>query len=120
MLVLTENRRCKSPKGCGWVPGNRVTLLHERADSQPARTFQGSLLLCELQPCIRRGLTGRNTGQPLLWARPERAERVAKAAPEVERLPGMRGSVTENALKASPINFGLAEYRSPSWKCLKP
>ena len=120
MSVLTGNRCDVKP--CQVRVGSRKGS-HSTASaliSSPPVPVKAFSFGAGFQPCIRRGLTGRNTGQPLLWARPERAERVAKAAPEVERLPGMRGSVTENALKASPINFGLAEYRSPSWKCLKP
>lgn len=45
LVALTRHQcnseRTQSPYACGWVPGDRVTLFHERADVEPARSRRG-------------------------------------------------------------------------------
>ena len=89
MSTLTGNQRTLEAKALTHAGGFRETgVLPSRcADYQPARSRRGFFYL-RVQPRIRRGLTDRDAGNALLWASPETAQGVAKAAPQDERLPG--------------------------------
>ena len=87
-LASKPERRTKPLVGGIWVPENVSGFV--QGPLYPGVPHKG--LCTSAAPRVRRGLTDRHTGQPLLWASPERAESVAKEARSGERLPGKCGS----------------------------
>jgi len=112
--VAARNGQIKTP-----TFGALVVTEYLSVYSLATTALASNLGVFSLGPLIRRGLNDRDQGEPLLWGRPERAARVAKVAPLVERLPGKRGSEGNNALKEPSFCAWMARFRSPKGRGIR-
>jgi len=110
--VAARNGQIKTP-----TFGALVVTEYLSVYSLATTALASNLGVFSLGPLIRRGLNDRDQGKPLLWGRPERAARVAKIAPLVERLSGKRGSEGNNAFKEPSSR--MARFRSPKGRGIR-